>query len=136
LKIDLKKIGRVLLLLLIACTSNCSIVPSTENILLPSELAANPQKYDGQHVVVKGYVKLATESRNIFDSKVGFHDPHGACLGLDGPEEMFNGYHQRMVSRLSGTFRKELCKENEYCRFWCYTAGRKSGIELDKGSRP
>src|SRR5579864_9595473 len=51
--------------------------------LLPSQLVAHPEKYDGKRVVVRGYVVIGPESRNIFDSARGAQDRHGACLGLD-----------------------------------------------------
>ena len=100
--------------------------------MLPSELAAHPEKYNGRHVIVRGFVVLGPESRNIFNSKQGSRDAHGVCLGLDGPEAMFTGFHSRYVTRLSGTFWNTLCGPHDVCLFWC----GKSGIRLDAGSRP
>lgn len=99
--------------------------------LLPSELAAHPEKYDGKHVDVRGYVVVGPESRNIFDSRKGYADGHGACLGLDGPDAMFNKFHHQ-TKTLSGIFRKKLCGPNDVCLFWCGEAG----IELDASSTP
>jgi hypothetical protein len=105
---------------------------AAERTLLPSELAAHPAEYDGKHVVVRGYVVLGPESRNIFDSEKGSRDPHGACLALDGPEEMFDSFHSRYTKGISGVFKKALCGKNDVCLYWCSS----SGIELDKGSKP
>jgi hypothetical protein len=98
----------------------------------PSELAADPEKYDGKHVDVRGYVVLGPEKRNIFDSEKGASDPHGVCLGLDGPEAMFTDFHQHYTQKISGIFRRKLCGDNDVCLYWCSS----SGIELDKGSKP
>ena len=100
--------------------------------LLPSDLVADPEKYDGTHVDVRGYIVIGPETRNIFDSEVGFRDPHGACLGVDRPGAMFESFHKRFTRKISGIFRKSLCGPRDVCLFWCSS----SGIELDKGSKP
>ena len=106
--------------------------PQATRLLLPSELAANPEAFDGKHVDVRGYVVIGPENRNIFDSKEGSADPHGACLGLAGPNAMFSNLHRRRTQRLSGIFRRKICGTNDVCLFWC----GESGIELDAGSTP
>jgi hypothetical protein len=126
-------IGVTLLLAVIGL--GCSerlIAAQNEETLLPSELAAHPEKYDGKHVDVRGYIVLGPETRNIADSEEGYDDPHGACLGLDGPEAMFNDFHRRYTQKISGIFRQKLCGEHDVCLYWCGS----SGIELDNGSRP
>jgi hypothetical protein len=100
--------------------------------VLPSELVAHPEKYDGKHVDVRGYIVLGPETRDILDSEKSYNDPHAACLGLDGPEEMFDGFHRRYTRKISGVFRRVLCGKNDICLYWCGI----SGIELDKDSKP
>lgn len=99
---------------------------------LPRELVANPGKYDGKHVTLRGYVVIGAESRNIFDSEAGYNDAHGACLGLDGPKAAFHNFHRGYTEKISGIFRRKLCGASDVCLFWCSA----SGIELDKGSSP
>ncbi len=99
---------------------------------LPSELVANPGRYDGKHVTLRGYVDIGAESRNIFDSEAGYNDAHDACLGLDGPKAAFHKFRRGYTKRISGVFRRKLCGESDVCLFWCSA----SGIELDKGSNP
>lgn len=124
-----------LALLVLTETSGCSAIlvanRETETVL-PSELVAHPEKYDGKHVDVRGYIVLGPEARNIFDSEKGFNDPHGACLGLDGPEAMFGSFHKGYTPKISGVFRQSLCGPKDVCLYWCSA----SGIELDKGSKP
>jgi len=98
----------------------------------PASWQQNPEKYDGKHVDVRGYVVLGPEKRNIFDSEKGASDPHGVCLGLDGPEAMFTDFHRHYAQKISGIFKRKLCGDNDVCLYWCSS----SGIELDKGSKP
>jgi hypothetical protein len=124
-----------LTLLLSAGASGCStrlVAEQDEGTVLPSELVAHPEKYDGKHVDVRGYIVLGPEARNIFDSDKGFNDPHGACLGLDGPETMFTSFHKGYTPKISGVFKRSLCGPKDVCLYWCSA----SGIELDKGSKP
>lgn len=99
---------------------------------LPSELIANPGKYDGKRVTLRGYVVISAESRNIFDSEAGYNDAHGACLGLDGAKAAFHNFRRGYTEKISGIFRRKLCGDKDVCLFWCSA----SGIELDKGSSP
>jgi hypothetical protein len=111
-----------------ASRSASNDVPAT----LPSELVENPDKFDGKHVNVRGYVVITPEGRNIFDSKSGSKAREGVCLGLAGPNSMFTQFHQRYVKNLSGIFRKKICGPEDVCLYWCGD----SGIELDSGSAP
>jgi hypothetical protein len=125
----------VTVLLVMVLGVGCSerlVTASNEGTVLPSELTAHPERYDGKHVDVRGYIVLGPESRNIFDSEDGTRDPHGACLGLDGPEVMFGSFHKQFTQKISGVFRRSLCGKNDVCLYWCSS----SGIELDKGSKP
>ena len=115
-----------------AACSNQTLAARSAPTLLPSELAASPDKYDGKHVDVRGYVVVGPESRNIFDSEQGSRDRHGVCLGLDGPNTMFSEFHKRPTPRISGIFHRKLCGEKDVCLYWCGEAG----IALDKGSKP
>lgn len=99
---------------------------------LPSELVANPDKFDGKHVNVRGYVVITPEGRNIFDTKVGSKSREGACLGLAGPSSEFTQFQQRYVKNLSGIFRKKICGAEDVCLYWCGD----SGLELAPGSMP
>jgi hypothetical protein len=126
-------VGSALILAIIGL--GCSerfFTAQSEQTLLPSELAANPEKYDGKHVNVRGYIVLGPEARNIADSDEGYNDRHGACLGLDGPEAMFTAFSRHYTQKISGIFRRKLCGDNDVCLYWCSA----SGIELDMGSRP
>jgi hypothetical protein len=102
----------------------------TKLSMTPSQLLKNPQKYDGQRVLVRGYVYIGPESRNLSDSKKAYEadTPH-TCIGLSAPDIKFNRkdrvYEKENVT-LSGIFRSNLCGPN-VCLFWCNTAG----IELD-----
>ena len=96
--------------------------------LLPSELIAHAEMFDGQHVTVRGYVVVGAEVRIIADSAQGYKDPHGGCLGLDGPDAMFAGLSRHSVEEVSGVFHRTLCKKDQVCLYWCGD----SGIELDK----
>ncbi|MDR0779079.1 MAG: hypothetical protein LBF16_00065 [Pseudomonadales bacterium] len=120
------------LVLLWVFSSGCSSRAISEGTLLPSELAKRPEKYDGKHVDVRGYVVIGPERRNIFDSKKGYQDPHGACLGLDGSDTMFGNFHSQNTRKISGVFRQSLCGKNDVCLYWC----SEYGIELDQGSKP
>lgn len=120
---------------LVAATSGCSsqlAAGRAEGTVLPSELSKHPEQYDGKHVDVRGYVVIGPEKRNIFDSEKESRDAHGACLGLDGPDAMFDSFHSRYTQRISGVFRQSLCGKNDVCLYWCSS----SGIELDEGSKP
>lgn len=126
-------IGSALLLAVIGLGCSEQLVAArNEETLQPSQLAANPEKYDGKHVNVRGYVVLGPEARNIADSEAGYNDRHGACLGLDGPEAMFTGFRRYYTQKISGIFRRKLCGDNDVCLYWCSS----SGIELDKDSKP
>ena len=119
--------------LFLGCSgTKISSAPQAQRLLLPSELVANPEAFDGKHVDVRGYVVIGPESRNIFDSKGGSVDSHGACLGLAGTNAMFSEFHRRQTQRLSGIFRRKICGPNDVCLYWC----GESGIELDAGSTP
>ena len=118
--------------LVIAIACSVSDAAQVESVLSPSELVAYPEKYDGKHVHVRGYIVVGPEKRNIFDSLAGYNDPHGACLGLDAPDKKFMNFHMRYTRNISGIFRRKLCRDGEICLYWCGS----SGIELDKTSRP
>ena len=119
--------------LFISCSgAKMSSASQASRPLLPSELTAHPEAFDGKHVDVRGYVVIGPESRNIFDSKKGSVDGHGACLGLAGSNAMFSEFHRRQTQRLSGIFRQKICGPNDVCLYWC----GESGIELDAGSTP
>lgn len=119
--------------LFVSCSeTKISSASQASGPLLPSELTANPEAFDGKHVDVRGYVVIGPESRNIFDSKKGSVDRNGACLGLAGPNAMFSEFHRRQTQRLSGVFRRKICGPNDVCLHWC----GESGIELDAGSTP
>jgi hypothetical protein len=123
----------VFLLAIVGAGSSMQAVTARGDVAhLPSELIANPGRYDGKHVTLRGYVVIGAESRNIFDSEAGYNDAHGACLGLDGPKAAFHIFHRGYSKKISGTFRRKLCGENDVCLFWCSA----SGIELDKGINP
>jgi hypothetical protein len=125
-------VGLTLLVLAEAGCSTALVANRVAETVLPSELVAHPEKYDGKHVDVSGYIVLGPEARNIFDSEKGFNDPHGACLGLDGPEAMFGSFHKAYTPKISGIFRQSLCGPKDVCLYWCSS----SGIELDKESKP
>jgi hypothetical protein len=97
-----------------------------DKLVTPSEIAADPDKFDGKHVRVRGYVVITPHSRNIFDSKQGFKDPQGACLGLYGSKSFVLPARKRMEI-VSGIYRKVLCGPNDICLYWCNS----SGIEVD-----
>lgn len=40
----------------------------------PSELTQNPDRYDGKHVRVEGYVVVTSHAKNIFDTKRALSD--------------------------------------------------------------
>ena len=126
-------IGLALLLTAIGLGCTAHLVAAQDDAtLLPSELLAHPDMYDGKHVDVRGYIVLGPETRNIVDNEVGYNDPHGACLGLDGPEAMFKVFRKHYTRKISGIFRRKLCGDNDVCLYWCSA----SGIELDKDSAP
>lgn len=95
---------------------------SQNEVLTPGELVANPDKFDGKHVRVRGYVVIGPHVRDIFDSKNGHREPNGACLGLDGSASFINPYRQK-VEIVSGIFRKTLCGPDGICLYWCGTSG-------------
>lgn len=99
---------------------------SQNEVLTPSEIAANPDQFDGKHVRVKGYVVIAPHARNIFDSKNGHRKPDGTCLGLYGSESFVHTLRKKMEI-VSGVFRKALCGPDDICLYWCSS----SGIEVD-----
>jgi hypothetical protein len=123
---------RVICCLVAATLSSCSAMSRSNGSLLPSELVRNASKYDGKHMVVRGFVVIGPESRSIFDSNDGVEDPDAACLGLGGPDEMFREFHIRYTSKLSGFFRQRMCGKDDICLMYCGTAG----IDLDEGSKP
>lgn len=125
---------KLIIVLFAAITTGCSEMPvlAASKTVLPSELAAHPEKYNGKHVDVRGYVVVGSENRNIFDSESGATDPRGACLGLAGPASMFDTFHRHYIKKLSGVFRQSLCGKDDICLYWCSS----SGIELDPGSKP
>lgn len=124
-------IGAALFWMMVEPRCSGALAADADETLTPSELMANPEKYDGKHVDVRGYIVLRPESRNIFDSESGYRDGHGACLGLRGTAVMFQRFHRRYTKKISGVFRKKLCRDKEVCLYWCI-----SGIELDKESKP
>ena len=63
----------------------------------------------------------------MFDSKEGYKDPRGACLGLYGSESFVKPARHRM-EMVSGTYRKILCGPDDICLYWC----SRSGIEIDQ----
>lgn len=92
----------------------------------PSELIANPDKLDGRHVRVKGYVIITTHERNIFNSKKGYMKADGICLGLYGSES-FDHPFRKKVAIVSGIFSKVLCAPGDICLYGCSS----SGIDVD-----
>jgi hypothetical protein len=118
---------------LLAIAATCAMffqaeaTASQEAVIAPSELAANPDKYDGKHVRVKGYVIIGSHARNIFDSRRDSKDPRAACLGLLG-SKAFAAVLRKRTEVVSGTFRKALCGPKDICLYWC----SESGIELDE----
>jgi hypothetical protein len=98
--------------------------------MTPSQLLKNPRKYDGQRILVRGYLYIGPESRYLWDSKEAAEadTPH-TCIGLSAPDIKFKRkkrvYEKENVT-VSGIFRSDLCGPN-ICLFWCNTAG----IELD-----
>jgi hypothetical protein len=102
----------------------------TKLSMTPSQLLKNSEKYNGQRVLVRGYLYIGPESRNLFDSKEAAEaDTPNTCIGLRAPDIKFNRkkrVYERQNVTLSGIFRSDLCGPN-VCLFWCNTAG----IELD-----
>jgi len=97
-----------------------------DGVVTPSDISANPDKFDGKHVRVRGYVVITSHSRNIFDSKQGSKDSRGVCLGLYGSKSFVVPARKKMEI-VSGTYRKVLCGPNDVCLYWCSA----SGIEVD-----
>jgi hypothetical protein len=56
-------------LLLAGCASATHEVEKGSNFVIPSELALNPDRYDGKMVLVKGWMTSSTENRRIWDSE-------------------------------------------------------------------
>lgn len=61
------KVLRLALCSLLA--SGCSLTPMLREILSPRELNANVARYNGQTVVVRGYIKLAPEAHVLYESE-------------------------------------------------------------------
>jgi hypothetical protein len=57
------------LALSILLVSGCSLSPEHRRPLSPSELNANATQYNGQTVVVRGYIKLAPEGHVLYESE-------------------------------------------------------------------
>lgn len=132
----MKKFKILIVLPVLGIFMGCSNVgigsaPRDSDALLPSDLVSNPDKFDGKHVNVRGYVIIGPESRNIFDTRDGSLNRNGACLGLSGDNAVFSKFH-RGQTRVSGIFRQNICGPNDVCLYWC----GQSGIELDEGSVP
>jgi hypothetical protein len=100
---------------------------ATEVPVTPGELAANPDKYDGKHVTVRGFVVIGSHERNIFDSKRGYEQAGATCLGLLGTKSFVSHFRKR-VETVKGTFHKALCGPNDICLLWCSA----EGIEVDE----
>ncbi len=109
-----------------------SVAAHRKDAMLPSEFLAHAEEYGGKHVDVRGYIVIGGEARNLFDSRSAADDPHGACIGLDGPDVMFGRHHARYIKKISGVFKRSLCEKDEICLYWC----GESGIALDPGSKP
>jgi hypothetical protein len=111
----------------------CSAEEQMEPAMTPSQILRNPQKYDGKRVVVRGYLQIAPENRNLWDSKQAKEaNTENACLGLYAPDVKFKRptlVYERPSVTVSGIFRSRLCGPNDVCLFWCDNAG----IELDPG---
>jgi hypothetical protein len=125
---------------LIATISIALIIPGcagvgggkSERILLPSELIARADEFDGKRVTIRGYVIIAPEIRDIYDSREDMTKPDGACLGLSLPNiDRLKQFRQGYTAGVSGTFRKTLCTEDSVCLYWCSEAG----VELDEDTR-
>jgi hypothetical protein len=114
----------------VACVSTSQ---ESEPALLPSELHANADLYDGQRVVVQGYAVIHPEARSLYDSAADAGVHHDRCVGLDGPPQFFSApFRERDRRRLSGVFHKDACSEEQMCPYWCSD----SIIVLDRNSRP
>lgn len=111
-----------------SCASGLPIKPGAEVSI--DELAAHPDVYNGKHVVVKAFVVIGPENRNVFSSEQDYNNPNSACLGLDGPDRLFSSFGKRTVSHISGVFEKSLCGPKDVCLYWCSP----SGIRLDDKS--
>jgi hypothetical protein len=112
--------------LILAAALQATPAACQEEAVSVGQLAEHPDQFDGKHVKVRGYVVITPHSRNIFESKQGYDDPHGACLGLLGSKAFVKVMRKR-EEVVSGIFRKALCRPNDVCLYWCSA----SGIELD-----
>jgi hypothetical protein len=56
--------------------------------MTPGDLAADPDRYDGKHVIVRGFVAIGPHERDIFDSKKGYEQAGATCLGLLGTSRL------------------------------------------------
>lgn len=102
--------------------------------MLPSELLANADHYDGQRVRVRGYVVVGPGVRSFYDTEAAIGVRHDQCVGLAGPESVFDG-GPRVVRRyrtLTGIFRKDYCRPDQMCPYWC----NNSVVVLDRRDRP
>jgi hypothetical protein len=107
----------LVLLLASGCAANRPLAVATI-----SELSSNVAIYDGKEVTVRGYVVVKPHTRNIYDSKEGYEEPDGACLGLLASPEFFKLDRQRMET-IHGIFRARLCGVDDVCLYWCGKAG-------------
>lgn len=111
--------------LAVVAVPHAGAADSQTEVVTPSEIVSNPDKFDGKHVRVNGYVVITPHSRNIYDSKQGY-TAKGNCLGLYGSKSFVTPLRKRMEI-VQGVFKKVLCGPDDICLYWCSS----SGIELD-----
>ncbi len=117
-----KRLNILATVLLLSGCAMAPIDPSNLTSLRPSDLLKDPDRYDGQHVVVTGYVVIKPERRIIVDSESEVGKNGDVCLGLDGPRKYFSSFYSKKM-KVSGTFKKNLCGKDDVCLYWCGDAG-------------
>lgn len=102
-------------------------------ILTPSELNADPNKYDDQKVHLRGWVVIEFEEYHIWDSKAA-HDKSATSSGMASKEciSYLGSTKNRMMGRMEilyGTFWKDFAKSlNAVDMGTC----NGSGLDVDK----
>lgn len=77
LRYDLEAMMRqsvALLFALLLCGCAMTTSPSVATVLSPRELNTDSKQYDGQEVVVRGFVVLGTNGRSLYQSKERFEE--------------------------------------------------------------
>lgn len=122
--------------LIVGCVSTPTNSGSVEGALSPSEILADRENYEGQVVLVRGFLSIEPDSICLIDPEhSGDADPPMdslfSVLDLDRLKPSFDRFNGKVIV-FRARFKSKIAREDQFLLHGC---GR-SGVQIESGQVP